>query len=355
MKGGWDLVNNGTVNLTANQKVSVDLGSDTTNHGTFNIHSGAEIEYSGFGVIGTNNPTFDNFGSFVVSGANATKVGLIFTNKVAASRLQINNSTITFTYWGPTQEAGEIYLDGGNLNTHARVFVSGGVLKGHGTIKTFLLDNGGKIDQTGLVAAQELIVEGDYKQGATGELKLKINRVNGALVYDKLRITNQNLDDGQTSLDGKLTLVAQPGYTPAPGDDATIMDFNGRTGNFAAEQITLPAGMKPDPRLQSYHIVKLKPNVMLMVPNAGPIFGGTLVTITGEGFLGATAVTFGGVSANFIVISDSEIQAYSPPHIAGCVDVVVANPIESSLAALDQLIILRYAGIETNPDMSNPC
>jgi hypothetical protein len=355
MKEGWDLDIKGTVNLTANQKLLVNRGTQITNHGTFNIQGGSRINSSHEGAA--NNPVaiFDNFGSLVASGANENTIETRVTNKVAASQLRVNNNTLTI-FLGLTQEAGETYLNGGNLIIFAGdSIINGGTLKGHGTIQASLLENKGTIDQTSLGGFQELIIEGNYKQGATGELKLKINQVNGALVYDKLRITNQNLNKGQATLDGKLTLVAQPGYVPAPGDDATVMDFNGHVGDFPAANITLPAGMKPDPRLQSYHIVKLKPNVILMVPNAGPIFGGTLVTITGEGFLGATAVTFGGVAANFTVISDSEIQAYTPPHIAGCVDVVVANPIESSLAALDQLIILRYAGIETNPDMSNPC
>lgn len=58
-------------------------------------------------------------------------------------------------------------------------------------------------------------------------------------------------------------------------------------------------------------------------PNRGPTAGGTTVTITGDGFNGATDVRFGGVSAGYTVTDDSTIQATAPSHAAGAVDVVV--------------------------------
>jgi large repetitive protein len=66
-------------------------------------------------------------------------------------------------------------------------------------------------------------------------------------------------------------------------------------------------------------------------PNFGPSYGGTMVTVTGSGFLGALGVTFGGVAASgFAVYSDNQLVVTSPPHFAGAVDVVVFNGITSS-------------------------
>jgi hypothetical protein len=66
-------------------------------------------------------------------------------------------------------------------------------------------------------------------------------------------------------------------------------------------------------------------------PNFGPSYGGTMVTITGSGFLGALGVTFGGVAASGLAVySDNQLVAVSPPHYAGSVDVVVWNGIASS-------------------------
>jgi IPT/TIG domain-containing protein len=61
-------------------------------------------------------------------------------------------------------------------------------------------------------------------------------------------------------------------------------------------------------------------------PTAGPISGGTAVTLTGSGFREGATVTFGGTPAAAIrVISSMLITAIAPAHAEGDVDVVVAN------------------------------
>ncbi|MBI3650153.1 MAG: IPT/TIG domain-containing protein [Acidobacteria bacterium] len=69
------------------------------------------------------------------------------------------------------------------------------------------------------------------------------------------------------------------------------------------------------------------PTVTTISPASGPISGGTLVTITGTGFLSGALVTIGGVAAtNISVVSGTSITATSPAHFSGSVDVVVTNP-----------------------------
>jgi hypothetical protein len=68
------------------------------------------------------------------------------------------------------------------------------------------------------------------------------------------------------------------------------------------------------------------PMVSGVSPSVGPDAGGTGVTITGTGFTTATAVDFGsGNPASFSVISDTEIDAISPPG-SSTVDVSVTSP-----------------------------
>jgi hypothetical protein len=66
--------------------------------------------------------------------------------------------------------------------------------------------------------------------------------------------------------------------------------------------------------------------VTLVTPNAGPVAGGTSVTITGSNFTGATSVKFGGINATtFSVNSATSISAISPPG-SGASHVTVTTP-----------------------------
>jgi hypothetical protein len=66
------------------------------------------------------------------------------------------------------------------------------------------------------------------------------------------------------------------------------------------------------------------PAVSGIAPTAGPAEGGTVVTITGSGLTGATAVKFGQNSAtSFSVTSDTSLTAVAPAGPTGAVDITV--------------------------------
>src|SRR5690242_7538534 len=68
------------------------------------------------------------------------------------------------------------------------------------------------------------------------------------------------------------------------------------------------------------------PTVTRVFPNGGPQTGGSEVTLTGTGFLGATAVSFGSANATSLtVLSETSIAAVSPGG-TGTVDVTVTTP-----------------------------
>ncbi len=68
------------------------------------------------------------------------------------------------------------------------------------------------------------------------------------------------------------------------------------------------------------------PTVTSVSPTAGPVAGGTSVTITGTGFSAVTAVDFGSVAAtSFSVITSTTITATAPSQAAGTVDVTVTD------------------------------
>src|SRR5262249_36935324 len=69
-------------------------------------------------------------------------------------------------------------------------------------------------------------------------------------------------------------------------------------------------------------------------PTSGSTAGGTSVTISGSGFTGASAVSFGGVAAaGFTINSATQITATAPPQAAGTVDVIVTTPSGTSVVS----------------------
>lgn len=68
------------------------------------------------------------------------------------------------------------------------------------------------------------------------------------------------------------------------------------------------------------------PTVASLSPNAGPTAGGTLVTITGTGFIAGATVAFGATAAtNVTVVSATQITVVDPPESAGTVAVTVTT------------------------------
>ena len=68
------------------------------------------------------------------------------------------------------------------------------------------------------------------------------------------------------------------------------------------------------------------PTTTAVAPAAGPVAGGTAVTLTGTNYTGTTGVTFGGTAAtSVVVVSNTSITCVAPAHAAGVVDVIVTN------------------------------
>jgi len=62
----------------------------------------------------------------------------------------------------------------------------------------------------------------------------------------------------------------------------------------------------------------LPPEIEKFTPDSGPASGGTVVTITGTGFIGVEKVTFGGVAGKHLKIeSQSKLTVETPAHVGG--------------------------------------
>jgi IPT/TIG domain/G8 domain len=122
--------------------------------------------------------------------------------------------------------------------------------------------------------------------------------------------------------DSSITAVAPPQAAGTP--DVKVVTTAGVSASGSGDQFTYTAASAP--------------SVTSLATTSGSTGGGTLVTINGANFTGATAVTFGTVVVNnFTLNSDSSISLYSPSQAAATVHVTVTTPSgTSSTSGADQ-------------------
>jgi hypothetical protein len=129
-----------------------------------------------------------------------------------------------------------------------------------------------------------------------------------------------------------ITAVVPASTGDAAGTvDVTVTTAGGTSGTSAADQYT-------------YGV--LIPSITSVSPSSGYVGGGTVVTISGIGFTGATAVKFGSNSAaSFTVVNDNTISATAPAGSLGTVDVTVTAPGGNSTTGVSDDFTYVAAGI----------
>ena len=127
--------------------------------------------------------------------------------------------------------------------------------------------------------------------------------------------------------------TAAAGYTVVSATSITAVSAAG-TG-VVDVSVTTVGGTNTNTAADNFAYV---PVVSSVSPSAGPLAGGTSVTITGSGFSGAPAVKFGtAAAAGYTVNSDTKITATSPAALAGVVDLTVtASGYTSATSSADR-------------------
>lgn len=81
------------------------------------------------------------------------------------------------------------------------------------------------------------------------------------------------------------------------------------------------------------------PTITTVAPNAGPVAGGTVITLTGTGFKSGLTVTVGGTAATGVTFIDSTtVQATTPAKAAAVYNVVLTNTDGGSKTVLNGFI-----------------
>lgn len=123
-----------------------------------------------------------------------------------------------------------------------------------------------------------------------------------------------------------VTVGATPAtFTPSGDTSGTFVAPAHASG---AVQVTLSNGTAPDASVTLNYVDP--PAITNLSPATGSAAGGTLVTITGTNLLGTTQVKFGTSVVAPSNVTATSLQATSPAHAAGTVDVTVTNSIGTS-------------------------
>jgi hypothetical protein len=90
--------------------------------------------------------------------------------------------------------------------------------------------------------------------------------------------------------------------------------------------VTTPNGTSPTSSVDTYTYLAPVPTVSGISPTSGPVTGGTVVTITGNGLAGETTVSFGANPGVIGSVSNTSITVTAPAGASGTVDVTVTTP-----------------------------
>jgi len=130
----------------------------------------------------------------------------------------------------------------------------------------------------------------------------------------------------------KFGTTNAPGYTVVNDSHITVASPAASAAGTVDVTVTTAPGTSPVNSNDQFTYVAA-PAVTALSPVAGPLAGGTAVTLTGTNFTDATAVTFGGTPATSLTVnSATKITVHSPGHAAGAVDVEVTTPGGTSTA-----------------------
>ena len=157
-------------------------------------------------------------------------------------------------------------------------------------------------------------------------------------------VTSLSATSGPTGGGGTVTLTGSGftnatqvlfGTTPAAytvnSDTSVTATVPPASAGVVTVSVSSDGGASAAGSGNSYTYNATAPTVTAVSPNAGPLAGGTSITLTGTNLNGATAVAFGATAAlDFTVVSATQITATAPAGTSGVSDIRVTTPYGTS-------------------------
>src|SRR6185369_17645455 len=139
---------------------------------------------------------------------------------------------------------------------------------------------------------------------------------------------DESIDTDTQNGGGHVATVVISSKTPPHFQSSTLLQHQS-TLRLAAEALGLSnytGAAAGAPNMSEFFgpTPNTAPNIDSVTPASGP--SGTAVTISGTGFAAGATVKFGNTSASTTVVGSTTINAVSPSHASGPVNIVVTNP-----------------------------
>jgi PKD repeat protein/uncharacterized protein YjbI with pentapeptide repeats len=324
------------------------------------IAGGNQVNITGTNFIGATAVTFGGTAATSFSVENITSVIATIPAR-AAGRVTVNvitpNGTATgtniYTYVAPPSIT-SIVPATGPVSTEIPVTITGANLIGATSSESSLYNvSFGGIVLTNMTAVSATTIRGSIFSNTAGTVNVNITTPNGTAVTgtNKFTYVDPPTFTGITPATGSLsgnTPVTITGTNLIGVKNSATSLYNVSIGGTALTNmtvvsatriigstlpgtagpanidITTPNGSVSIPDGFTYVEAQTFAGI---IPQTGPIAGGTWVNITGTNLIGATAVTIGGIAATGMSVENSTaIMAKTPAHAAGLVYVNVTTP-----------------------------
>ena len=162
----------------------------------------------------------------------------------------------------------DVAAPGPTISASAMNVLSGGTLKGTGTVNANVNNSAGTVSPG--LSPGILTISGNYTQGASGVLDMEIGGTTPGVQYDQLVVT------GNAFLGGTLNTTLINAFVPAASDAFTLVQASGTvSGTFATAN--LPAGTT----LSASYLPSTF-ELMTIVATAGPAISSPLASLSVE-------------------------------------------------------------------------
>lgn len=296
--------------------ISGNNGNSSRDFNIFNIYQGGDLTISGVTVSGANSfslngGAFNNLGTLSIF--NSTISGNTVKNSGGAiyngGTLTLTNSTIA----GNTSNEG---FGGAIFNQSSKTLtITNSTLSGNGAFEGGAIYNGGTFNISNTILADST-KGGDFDGPGAVNLIGSSTQANNLTTQSGLSWattkTSAEINLGTLQDNGGATFTMALGATSAAIGTANADISNANPVNGVDQRGFIRSSTTPSIGAFEFNGVSPAPTVTRVSPSSGPALGGTVITITGTKFTGASRVHIGGNFASFTVENSTTITATVP-------------------------------------------